>query len=70
MEASLCVDSFQSPLDQTLYVVCHSPRSSQRRCSESWAAVLHTDVAFRFRNTLQRMARPSLSLKPLWMLKK
>ncbi|XP_056432106.1 sperm-associated antigen 17-like [Gadus chalcogrammus] len=47
MDAALCLDSFQSPLDQTLYVVCHSPRSSQKRCHESWDTVLHTDVAFR-----------------------
>ncbi|CAL8327861.1 unnamed protein product [Lota lota] len=47
IDVSLCVDSFHSPLDHTLYIVCHSPRSPQRHCYESWETVLHTDVAFR-----------------------
>ncbi|KAJ3585159.1 hypothetical protein NHX12_013880 [Muraenolepis orangiensis] len=46
-DSHLCVDSFHNPLDNTLYIICHSPRSPQRHCCESWETVLHTDVAFR-----------------------
>ncbi|CAL8240434.1 unnamed protein product [Merluccius merluccius] len=44
MDSYLCVDSFHSPLDNTVYIICHSPRSPQRHCYESWDTVLHTDA--------------------------
>ncbi|KAL1021782.1 hypothetical protein UPYG_G00017870 [Umbra pygmaea] len=42
-----CMDTFLGSLDNSLFIICHNPMSSQRQCKELWDVALHTDVGFR-----------------------
>ncbi|XP_063056678.1 sperm-associated antigen 17 [Engraulis encrasicolus] len=48
------MDTYRSPRDGALFILCHNPIGPQRDSRQSWDEALHTDVGFR--NYLEHVA--------------